>query len=40
MDKLSDKCHIPLLKNVDHPALIKEWKLNHDAVAYEKNLYK
>ena len=27
----------PLLKYINHPALIQEWKLNLDAEAYEKN---
>ena len=27
---------VPLLKNINNPALIQEWKLNLDAAAYEK----
>ena len=26
------------MKNIDHPALIEEWKKNIDAADYEKNL--
>ena len=26
------------MKNIDHPALIEEWKKNIDAAAYEKNI--
>ena len=37
MDKLFDEYHIPLLKDIDHPELIQEWKRNLDATAYEKN---
>ena len=28
----------PLLKYVNHPALLQEWKLNLDAAEYEKNI--
>ena len=28
----------PLLKYVNHPALLQDWKLNLDAAAYEKNI--
>ena len=31
---------VPVMDNIDHPALIKEWKKNIDAGAYENNLYK
>ena len=27
----------PLLKDINHPALLQEWKLNIDAAAYENN---
>ena len=27
---------VPLLKDSNHPALIKEWKINLDAAAYKK----
>ena len=30
---------VPLLKDINHPALLQEWKLNIDAAAYEKNIY-
>ena len=29
---------VPLLKAINHPALLQEWKLNPDASAYEKNI--
>ena len=29
---------IPLLKYINHPTLIQQWKLNLDAAAYEKNI--
>ena len=28
----------PLLKDINHPALLKEWKLNLDAADYERNI--
>ena len=28
------------MDDLDHPALIEEWKQNFDAAAYEKNIYK
>ena len=28
----------PLLKDINHPALIQEWKLNLDAADYERNI--
>ena len=35
---------VPLLKYINHPALLQEWKLNPDTAAYEKyidaNIYK
>ena len=36
MDELFGEYHIPLLKNIDHPALIQEWTQNIDADAYGK----
>ena len=30
---------VPIMENLDYPALIEEWKQNIDAAAYEKNLY-
>ena len=38
MDELFGEYHIPLLKNIDHPALIQEWTQNIDANAYGKYL--
>ena len=32
--------YLPLLKDINHPVLIQEWKKNIDAAAYEKNLNK
>ena len=29
---------VPLLKDIKHPALLQEWKLNPDAAVYEKNI--
>ena len=29
----------PLLKYINHPALLQEWKLNLYAVAFEKKIY-
>ena len=29
---------VPLLKYINHPALIQEWKLNLDDAAYEKHI--
>ena len=37
-DELFDKYHFTLLKYIDHPELIQEWKKNIDAGTYEKNL--
>ena len=28
----------PLLKDINHPAFLQEWKLNLDAEAYEHNI--
>ena len=36
IDEIFNKYHIPLLNNIDHPALIEEWKQNIDATAYGK----
>ena len=34
----------PQIKEIHHPALLQEWKLNHDAAEYKKyikaNMYK
>ena len=27
---------VPLLKDINHPALLQEWKVNLDSAAYEK----
>ena len=40
MDELFGEYHLPLLKNVDHPALIQECKQNIDYADYENNLNK
>ena len=29
---------VPLLKDINHPALLQEWKLNLGASAYERNI--
>ena len=29
---------VPLLKYINHPALLQEWELNIDAAAYENNI--
>ena len=29
---------VPLFKDINHPALLKYWKLNLDADAYERNI--
>ena len=29
---------VPLLKDINHPELIQEWKLNLDDAAYEKHI--
>ena len=29
---------VPLLKYINHPALLQEWKLNLDATSYERNI--
>ena len=40
MDALFDEYQIPSFKNIDHPTLIQEWKLNLDAADYEKKYTK
>ena len=40
MYEIFDEYHINLLKYIDHPTLIQEWKRNLDAAAYEKNANK
>ena len=30
---------VPLLKKINHPSLLQEWKPNIDASAYEKHIY-
>ena len=29
---------VPLLKDIKHPALLQEWKLNLDASVYKRNI--
>ena len=29
---------VPLLKHINHPKLLQEWKLNIDAAEYERNI--
>ena len=29
---------VPLLKDINHPVLLQEWKLNIDASVYETNI--
>ena len=29
---------VPLLKDINHPALLQEWKLNIDAAEYKRNI--
>ena len=31
---------VPVMEDIEHPKLIKEWIQNIDAAAYENNLYK
>ena len=38
MDKIFSKYVTPQLKEIYHPEIIQEWKLNIDAVEYEKNM--
>ena len=37
IDKLFDEYHLPLLQDIDHPALIQERKWNIYATAYQKS---
>ena len=37
VDGLFDQYHTPLLKFIDHPELIQEWKQNLYAAAYGRN---
>ena len=37
MDKNFDEYNLPLLKDINHPALIQEWKWDLDAADYENN---
>ena len=34
MDEIFDEYHLSLLKYIDYPELIEEWKRNIDAAAY------
>ena len=34
------ECLVSFIDDIEHPALIDEWKQDIDAAAYEKNLYK
>ena len=38
MDRLFSTYVTPQIKEIYHPAIIKEWKLNIDAAEYEKNM--
>ena len=38
MDRLFSKYITPQIKEIYHPAIIQEWKLNIDAAEYEKNM--
>ena len=29
---------VPLIKEINHPALLQEWRLNIDAAEYEQNI--
>ena len=40
MDELFHQFNLPLLKDIDHPTLITEWKENIDSDAYEKCINK
>ena len=39
MDRLFKTYITPQLKQIYHPAILQEWKLNIDAKEYEKNAY-
>ena len=36
IDELFIEYLVPIMDDIDHPALIEEWKQNVDAAAYEK----
>ena len=36
IDELFIEYLVPIMGYIDHPALIEEWKQNHDPAAYEK----
>ena len=38
INNIFSSCVEPLLKYINHPALLHEWKVNIDAVAYKKKL--
>ena len=38
MDRLFSTYITPQIKEIYHPAIIQEWKLNIDAAEYEKNM--
>ena len=38
MDRLFSTYATPQIKEIYHPAIIQEWKLNIDAAEYEKNM--
>ena len=38
MDRLFKTYITPQLKEIYHPAILQEWKLNIDAAEYEKNM--
>ena len=40
MDRLFITYVTPQIKEIYHPAIIQEWKLNIDAAEYEKNMAK
>ena len=40
IDTLFYEYHVPLLKDLDHPALHEEWKRNLDAASYASFLNK
>ena len=40
MSKLSSEYVTPQIKEINHPYIIQEWKLNIDAAEYEKNMAK
>ena len=38
MSKLFSTYVTPQIKEINHPAIIQEWKLNIDAAEYERNM--